>query len=1210
MKSLAGEPPTTPALSGASGSGTPRAARVEPARPEAITSPTSSRPSRQCTPVAHHGGAGLSSGSSSTSSRSSSSAEKRAQVVVGESASSPGRLAEQVAKQVASDGSDEWSVDEEEEPARGGKLLEQVGECGALQASTLVSSFGSSSSSASSLVAHDYALAGRQPEVKRAPADMAEGGGRRHVNEDKTKQQASNATGLSVSPTSKATATRTTKAQNRRTSDGGGTSIMIRNADQALVRQDSRQPSCRSDVKLKNDNSELDERALARLKEEAKLALVDIEPPCQFKEESAKLSTESEVAPTRESDLELELDSDSDSDETLSGDLLGERRIRDTESKREPPNPLESFMNMNAADMIADSGPKRQRQQQQDSWDDSQLADCRAPSPPSLSEASSQTDAIVLPHLRAGLAEPRPPGSSADGCRLSQSPSFDDTKPASALDPERAPSEPGEADAAADDDDKSVGGDLSYGRREEPISHDDVDYDGGDDNNASEPNSRRKPTNRRREGSSPANMMIMDNGGDNGAALFAAGPFEPADPQVGPVEIQQIRQPLSQEQPQSPPEQADLGSRPGEASLGGGGDGDDDDLEPAGRPSGASPKSNEQRRDHFLTLAELEMAAGATTQAPTDFGAALAGQVGPPISSEASTSKARSTTSTLSTRHHSYCSTDDFGANFQQQLDADELLVCLQKPVCAAGSSSRHGIDLDQIGELGQSDDFELDLNEAEPQPSDPPGSALPEPGRMRASDKGSSSQSEPSIEEGPLESSMAKPSQSSSSSSSSSASSESGANGPDKEPSRSSDVRQQVGEISFMEAANGHKNLLPVHSETVEFDYTDVASRLSKQVLDEADLEATSRIREEEAPESCSSASASSGSRLDQARLEAAGDADESQGTRRLAPDETDARSAERKEVEVEPPRSAAAQPQNRAQFRQSSSASPPTTVSELDQDEELSTPSFVDSYKKRVAQICQLADSLVGELISERLDGHNRAPMASDCCSLADAGSGADQARLAACSNDLLMRIDERPTSSAGLPAANADPDKSTTGSDANRRQESVPSSSSSSSSSTCSSSERSSLLLADSRSSVSSTTSASGRSYLCCHPANEPHAAPTTTKRRPEPPEKPVHLKQLQAKQPLPSAVAGTTLPEQKLMAAEGRGARKEPEAAAAAIAVTATSIAAASVLHTSGYAGPLKLSGGVARGSNGKRQANNQQGVLLLQVSADWSGTCVL
>jgi len=206
------------------------------------------------------------------------------------------------------------------------------------------------------------------------------------------------------------------------------------------------------------------------------------------------------------------------------------------------------------------------------------------------------------------------------------------------------------------------------------------------------------------------------------------------------------------------------------------------------------------------------------------------------------------------------------------------------------------------------------------------------------------------------------------------------------------------------------------------------------------------------------------------------------------------------------------------RQQLRKSS-ASPPTTVSELDQDEEISTPSFVDSYRNKFVQVCRLADLLTEQLVDECLasGGQHDGGSSGFVAQIGDTGGGQmgeQLAPIATCSRVQSTDLNCSPTTSS------------------------------------LSSSSKASSSLA---SSAATTTSASGRSYICCHPKSAgPKREEAPTSERPRLPVKPAHLRALSRAQDGPDS--------SELSA--GRG-----EASAAAIAVTATSVAAAAALHTS-------------------------------------------
>lgn len=236
------------------------------------------------------------------------------------------------------------------------------------------------------------------------------------------------------------------------------------------------------------------------------------------------------------------------------------------------------------------------------------------------------------------------------------------------------------------------------------------------------------------------------------------------------------------------------------------------------------------------------------------------------------------------------------------------------------------------------------------------------------------------------------------------------------------------------------------------------------------------------------------------------------------------------------------------------SGASSPPTTVSELDQDEELSTPSFVDSYRNRLAQVCQLADSVVGQLIGEythqpemmminnvdnsiinEIDVSLKSSKQQDSALLQAAGSSSTNSAQV----NLARRLDGKGlTSAAGLPADNSSFDRNEISSSFSTNSSSIAS--------------------------TTTTTSVSGtKSYVCCHPKQEAHFETEVTSskdkntkeenssssllvlenKRPKLPEKPAHLKK---KQQLVSSSS---------MNQDSR--RNE----AAALAVTATSIGAA-------------------------------------------------
>lgn len=484
------------------------------------------------------------------------------------------------------------------------------------------------------------------------------------------------------------------------------------------------------------------------------------------------------------------------------------------------------------------------------------------------------------------------------------------------------------------------------------------------------------------------------------------------------------------------------------------------------RPAGASFAA-EQRRNDFLTLVDFELdsaaaaqvlaadSAGSAEAPPADLGREKHGADADTAPIEGAK---RSSTSTLSTRHHSYCSNDDF---LHQGLAAQ-----VGDPAAGRGSRPK------RISFAASS------LSEREP------CRALPPPGELSVAAEPGPSAAGFGVTVPPLGCAESEPG---------------GAPGGD-----------------LVEGTGGVGGPLG-------------ASQLDKEVANGPD--GGQRDDDDESSGAGCLASASVGPREDAPFMAAEGHKiaaarqlaselveHEFVGATeyRQAPDEKSApSSATSSSKSVSKNLSSLGQAQRQDSSEPRASPSPPTTVSEL--DEELSTPSFVDSYRQRVDQVYQLADTVASGLIG-------------DCCRAVDrqhdgpADSGRD--------NGQLVAIDELEAMPQGQDAKLA------------RHRSSTSSSTGSG---------------------TTSTTSVSANSYICAGsgdklPQRRQVGGPALA--RPKPPEKPAHL----CAPRLPEAVRDGAVCSQ-------RDDKPEEEAKAAAIAVTATSIAAAAVLHSGGQTGEL-------------------------------------
>ena len=244
--------------------------------------------------------------------------------------------------------------------------------------------------------------------------------------------------------------------------------------------------------------------------------------------------------------------------------------------------------------------------------------------------------------------------------------------------------------------------------------------------------------------------------------------------------------------------------------------------------------------------------------------------------------------------------------------------------------------------------------------------------------------------------------------------------------------------------------------------------------------------------------------------------------------------RQARPEEADARPPLGVA----KRAVGGSPASNSPPTTLSELDQDEELSTPSFVDNYKRRLEdQVYKFADEVATDLLSEQLAADR-------------AGSGAAGGRPSELEGQSSGESKQRVASSSGS------------------------SGSSGSSTSGSSESNSSSSVSTATASSASSSTTSTGGVYECASGGRPARRAAA----KPPPAKKPAHLAaQLAARCAQPEAAVGADLGSGATSATMGAtlssGApqatpQDERRAAAAAVAATSVGVAAAAARSLGG------------------------------------------
>lgn len=531
------------------------------------------------------------------------------------------------------------------------------------------------------------------------------------------------------------------------------------------------------------------------------------------------------------------------------------------------------------------------------------------------------------------------------------------------------------------------------------------------------------------------------------------------------------------------------------------------------------PASASQRRDHFLTLRDSQEDPASDDPGPhqapelRELMEAVGSVVGPSsaaleqdnraVTAAAAAGSKRSSTSTLSTRHHSYCSSDDFSGRPNTNLAETTTAVGNNNLMETRQQDSIQEQDDDELGPVGRGRDLNSESNSDNLEDKAAADYIIAE--QARSPDK-EPADSRPRFSSG------------SSSFSPLDEHSDNGradsmaANGADKGVcgigSRTDAIKSQpasrqttqgsgslgssssspsLGGARFMiaeghkagESVGGHAGDNSSRGLSHENKTKEIASELSTRVLDEATRGAAAVVVELNGGSAGHVVAAEPSDLSGAAKHQEAGQRVGKEKAGRqfeidtIQPPSSSSAAAETEAAPCSAPGAqakAAARPaaMQANSFDTNAANSPPTTISELDLDEELSTPSFIDSYRKRdLAQVRQLADSVVGELMGECLVG------ARGQDGIKSAGDGSSPATSASTSQSSF--------------------DQST------------------------------------------SSTTVSGHSYICCHSKRHQEQCQAG---RPKVPVKPAHLR---GEQP------------------------REEKAAAAALAVTATSIAGAAVKH---------------------------------------------
>lgn len=444
------------------------------------------------------------------------------------------------------------------------------------------------------------------------------------------------------------------------------------------------------------------------------------------------------------------------------------------------------------------------------------------------------------------------------------------------------------------------------------------------------------------------------------------------------------------------------------------------DSQQLGSTKRAQASPTERRRDEFLTMDEFELALAASTSRNN-----ISGEL----------ARQKSTTSTLSTRHHSYCGSDDFNPtnvthhHQHQQQPADPMASNQEgaQLIGAAGSIDEEmalppegrSSDNRSLEADGEDDESSLPIcaggnnntvgeKEANLEREDIGGNKVfADPIPLVESPRPDAKEAKEEEEEADEDGEARKEEEDDGAGAGASASAGDGAsgsserhklmaptNGPDKVESESTIRQPESAAIgSGAQAANtfmiagSHGSSYSDERGEENSETTAAAPASIRQADIESDIVSASAFRESgqalgELPSlnsagvgrSLSSTSSSSSSKSggggedgsDKSRSTAvsairASDSTLSSG---VSPRSNGSNCGGMSGAAV-----VAAQLVLADEERSPSVASPPTTVSELDLDEELSTPSFVDSYRNRLGQVCQFAGEFSAHLMQECL-------------------------------------------------------------------------------------------------------------------------------------------------------------------------------------------------------------------------------------------------